>query len=80
MNFSGDILMCVVPGRMAGVGPIAAYREHQIKMIRLLPDCLTLIAHSQISDALKREIETIEARISGCHPGYDEFPNANVYS
>jgi hypothetical protein len=30
--------------------PIAAYREHQIKMIRLLPDCPTLIAYSQISD------------------------------
>ena len=47
---------------MAGVGPIAACREHQIKMIRLLPDCPTLIAHSQISDNFEREIETIEAR------------------
>lgn len=47
---------------MAGVGPIADCREHQIEMIRLLPDCLTLIAYSQISDDLEREIETIEAR------------------
>jgi hypothetical protein len=42
--------------------PIAAYRKHQIKMIRLLLDCPSLIAYSQISDNLEREIETIEAR------------------
>jgi hypothetical protein len=59
--------------------PIAAYREHQIKMIRLLLDCSTLIAYSHFRQPRTRD-RNYRGEISGCHPEYDEFPNVNVYS
>jgi len=61
------------------VARIAARRENQIKMIRLLSvTSPALIRYSKDSDDIEREIASIERERPGCLRRDDEFTNVSV--